>query len=135
MQLAFFPSMSFPPAFRAAVARGDCRLGGLCGSQGWISEDARRRYHQEHGKPYVTPRPEGSVPLKLALIEVAEATGLSPKTMFSHWNKLYHLPLVIVRRTRTHSDVDPASIPAAVEHLKSLRLGKPRPWNAKKENQ
>ncbi len=113
-------------AWKAAVARGDFIIGGNALTQGWVSPEARERYWAERGpkcgRP--TPPPAGSVRLKFALLEIAEATGASLRTLQSHWRKGYKLPLVEMRRTRTYVDVDPASIQAAVDRLKALRHGK-----------
>lgn len=66
--------------------------------------------------PPRSPAPSGSVPLKHALLDVAEAVGIPFRVLTAHgWWRNNGMPVRVVRRLRTRVDVDPGSIPAAIE--------------------
>ncbi len=116
----------------AQKCRADGRmiqLGAERSTRRWIDRDAYVTWQRLSGssRPSPTPAPSGSVPLKHALREVADALGIKFETIESHgWWRHYGIPLRIVRRLRTRVDVDPGSIPAAIEWTRTRF----RPGNA-----
>jgi hypothetical protein len=110
----------------------ECRADGRMVQRGserctrrWLDRDAYVKWQRLSGssRPHPTPAPSGSVPLKHALREVADAVGIEFETIEAHgWWRHYGIPLRIVRRLRTRVDVDPASIPAAIAWMREGRF-------------
>ncbi len=105
----------------AQKCRADGRmiqLGAERSTRRWIDRDAYATWTRIAGasRPHSTPAPSGSVPLKHALLDVAEAVGIPFRVLTAHgWWRNNGMPVRVVRRLRTRVDVDPGSIPAAIE--------------------
>ena len=86
----------------------------------WLDDEAHRYASALAGRRCVSrlPRPIGSIPIKEAIQQVAEATGLGTHTLTKHWRTFYKIPFVELRRTRTRVDIDPACIPVCIEHMR-----------------
>jgi len=69
------------------------------------------------------------VQLKEVLVSAAEELGMSPRSMWRHWNA-GNIPVRVVRRNRTRVFVDDDSVRPAIEALRKIGL-KGAPWRRK----
>lgn len=96
----------------------------------WVDKTAHKEWLNISGNYTVShiERPKGSVPLKTALLDIADACNASWHQVRGHWDR-GHLPLRVMRRLATRVDVDPATISDGIHAMFQFLQGNALPTN------
>lgn len=114
---------------RQCFADGRCvRISEHTHTRRWVDKTAHKQWLNLSGNYTVShiERPKGSVPLKHALLDIAEACNATFHQVRYHWD-VGRLPLRVMRRLATRVDVDPETISDGIHAMFTILQGNALP--------